>query len=171
MHKIKNISLVLACVRSMSLINDYLLQKSKEFVLPPDANRISPSGKDGIDTLTEKKYLIFGCELIHELVLLMRLRGPVLVTAQALLHRFYSRCSLKRFDVHIVAMASIFLSGKIEGFMHKLSDLINVCYFSMNSRLGLNTESAFVPHNVRISRLIIRFVNMLIMFPFSSLLC
>lgn len=153
----------------MSIINDYLVQKSKEFLIPKDESSVSPSEKDGIGRDTEKNYLIFGCELIHELVILMRLRGPVLVTAQALLHRFYSRCSLKRFDVHIVAMTCIFLAGKVEGFMHKLSDLINVCYFTMLRRLGRAVSTSFVPNDVSLFRLLVSFNTHVFksLFPFQ----
>ena len=74
----------------------------------------SPSKKDGIDAQTETLHRVFGCELIQEAGILLKLPQVVMVTGQNILHRFFYRKSLKRFDSFTVAMGSLLLASKVE---------------------------------------------------------
>ena len=51
----------------------------------------TPSLNDGIDSVTEKIHRIYGCELIQEVGILLRLPQVVMATGQSILHRFYYR--------------------------------------------------------------------------------
>ena len=51
----------------------------------------TPSFNDGIDSKIEKLHRIYGCELIQEAGILLRLPQVVMVTGQSILHRFYYR--------------------------------------------------------------------------------
>lgn len=48
----------------------------------------SPSRKDGIDEVTKTALRIYGCDLIQESGILLRLPQAVMATGQVLLHRF-----------------------------------------------------------------------------------
>ena len=85
-----------------------------DYILPKEYLLVSPSQKDGIDPETEKRHRIFGCELIQEAGILMALPQVVMATGQNILHRFYYRKSLTRFDVFTVAMGCIMLASKVE---------------------------------------------------------
>ncbi len=100
----------------------------------------TPSRKDGIDEETECKLRIYGCELVQECGVLLRLyaashparlwlfwtevesltrnidRRPqvTMATGQVIFHRFYFRQSFKRYDVRYVSLAALFLAAKIE---------------------------------------------------------
>ena len=56
------------------------------------------------------------------------------ITAQTLFQRFYYRRSFTTFDAHIVAMACIFLAGKIEETPKTMRDIINVMYHCKQRR-------------------------------------
>ena len=95
-----------------------------------------PSRKDGVDAPTERAYRIFGCELIAEMALRLHAPQVVAATAQTLLHRFYYRKSLGVYDVHLVALAALFLSGKVEEQPRRMRDILNVCYAAKLRRQG-----------------------------------
>ena len=61
----------------------------------------SPSRKDGISVDTERDQRIYGCELIQEAGILLRLPQAVMATGQVLLHRFYCKVSLVAHDVKV----------------------------------------------------------------------
>lgn len=70
----------------------------------------SPSRKDGISADTERDQRIYGCELIQEAGILLRLPQAVMATGQVLLHRFYCKVSLVAHDVKVrVALTVILL--------------------------------------------------------------
>jgi len=70
----------------------------------------SPSRKDGISADTERDQRIYGCELIQEAGILLRLPQAVMATGQVLLHRFYCKVSLVAHDVKVrVALPVILL--------------------------------------------------------------
>lgn len=81
-------------------------------------------------------YRVAGCELLQEMGILLRLPQVVCATAQTLLHRFYYRKSLAQFDVHIVAIAALFLGAKVEEVPRRMRDVLNVAYHCKLRRQG-----------------------------------
>lgn len=71
------------------------------FYLTPEEVEASPSRADGVDAATEDQLRRFGCGMLQRAVVLLGLPQGVAVTAQVLLHRFYCRRSLKKFDVKV----------------------------------------------------------------------
>ena len=61
----------------------------------------SPSRKDGISSDVEREQRIYGCEMIQEAGILLRLPQAVMATGQVLLHRFYCKVSLVAHDVKV----------------------------------------------------------------------
>ena len=116
-------------------------------ILPPDIlNKKSPSENDCISREVECLHRVFGCELIQEGGILLRLPQVVMVTGQSILHRFFYRLSvisfkyyiylkpilraniirrksLKRFDVFTVAMACVILASKVEETLKTLREV------------------------------------------------
>jgi len=76
----------------------------------------------------ERAYRAWGCELVAEMCVLLSLPPVVAATGQTLLHRFYYRRSLTDFDVHVVAMAVVFLAAKVEENPRRMRDVLNVLY-------------------------------------------
>ncbi|CAM8898432.1 unnamed protein product [Rhodiola kirilowii] len=74
----------------------------------------TPSRKDGIDNETETILRIYGCDLIQESGILLRLPQAVMATGQVLFHRFYCKKSFARFNVKRVAASSVWLASKLE---------------------------------------------------------
>lgn len=106
----------------------------------------SPSSRDGVPAEREAVYREFGCELIAEMCVTLRVPPAVRATASTLLHRFLWRRSLRAFDVHHVAMAAVFLASKVEESMRRMRDVVNVCYAAKQRRThagaaGLETPS------------------------------
>ncbi|CAL5017176.1 unnamed protein product [Urochloa decumbens] len=84
------------------------------FYLTDEQLRDSPSRKDGIDEATETALRVYGCDLIQESGILLRLPQAVMVTAQVLFHRFYCKKSFVRFSAKRVAASCVWLAGKLE---------------------------------------------------------
>ncbi|TYH87957.1 hypothetical protein ES332_D01G154200v1 [Gossypium tomentosum] len=84
------------------------------FYLTDEQLKNSPSSKDGIDGATETTLRIYGCDLIQESGILLKLPQAVMATGQVLFHRFYCKKSFARFDVKIVAASSLWLASKLE---------------------------------------------------------
>lgn len=61
----------------------------------------SPSRKDGVSPEVERDQRIYGCEMIQEAGILLRLPQAVMATGQVLLHRFYCKVSLVAHDVKV----------------------------------------------------------------------
>lgn len=74
----------------------------------------SPSRKDGIDEPTETALRIYGCDLIQESGILLRLPQAVMATGQVIFHRFYCKKSFARFSVKRVAASCVWLASKLE---------------------------------------------------------
>ncbi len=114
-------------------------------LLPPHILNSTPSWRyDNIEPNEETLHRVFGCELIQEAGILLRMSQAVMATGQHLLHRFYyryilptrvyfhiyiffyihvnhstccrihKRKSLKRFDVFTVSMGCFLLASKLE---------------------------------------------------------
>lgn len=84
------------------------------FYLTDDQLTSSPSRKDGIDEDTETTLRIYGCDLIQESGILLRLPQAVMATGQVLFHRFYCKKSFVRFNVKKVAASCVWLASKLE---------------------------------------------------------
>ncbi|THU68653.1 hypothetical protein C4D60_Mb08t06130 [Musa balbisiana] len=69
------------------------------FYLTDEQLKNSPSRKDGIDEETETTLRIYGCDLIQESGILLKLPQAVMATGQVLFHRFYCKKSFARFSV------------------------------------------------------------------------
>jgi hypothetical protein len=97
-------------------------------LLPSEMLEQSPSSRDGVEAAEELLHRAFGCELVQEGGVLLRLPQVVMATAQNLFHRFFYRKTLKRFDAVTVAMGSLLLATKIE---EKPKILREVCIHPM----------------------------------------
>lgn len=71
------------------------------FYLSDEQLADSPSRKDGIDEKTETALRLYGCELIQEGCILLRLPQAVAATGQVVLHRFYCKKSFAKFNVKV----------------------------------------------------------------------
>ncbi|KAL6597907.1 hypothetical protein ACP70R_029895 [Stipagrostis hirtigluma subsp. patula] len=96
------------------------------FYLTDEQLRDSPSRKDGIDEATETALRVYGCDLIQESGILLRLPQAVMATAQVLFHRFYCKKSFVRFSVKRVAASCVWLAGKLEESPRKSKHIIFV---------------------------------------------
>ncbi|CAH2033992.1 unnamed protein product [Thlaspi arvense] len=96
------------------------------FYLPDEQIKSTPSRKDGIDETTEITLRIYGCDLIQEGGILLRLPQAVMATGQVLFHRFYCKKSLAKFDVKIVAASCVWLASKLEENPKKARQVIIV---------------------------------------------
>lgn len=72
-----------------------------DFYLSDEQLQNSPSRQDGVDEATENQLRQFGCDLIQEAGVLLRLPQAVMATAQILLQRFYCKKSLRKLDVKV----------------------------------------------------------------------
>ncbi|KAF4367488.1 hypothetical protein G4B88_003692 [Cannabis sativa] len=96
------------------------------FYLTHDQLQNSPSRKDNIDEPTETTLRIYGCDLIQESGILLRLPQAVMATAQVLFHRFYCKKSFARFNVKKVAASCVWLAAKLEECPRKARQVIIV---------------------------------------------
>ncbi|CAO2192377.1 unnamed protein product [Urochloa humidicola] len=96
------------------------------FYLTDEQLRDSPSRKDGIDEATETALRVYGCDLIQESGILLRLPQAVMATAQVLFHRFYCKKSFVRFSAKRVAASCVWLAGKLEESPRKSKHIIFV---------------------------------------------
>jgi len=112
----------------------------------------SPSRKDGIDQETETMLRLYGCELIQESGILLRLPQAVMATGQVLLHRFYFKKSFARFNVKRVAASCVWLAAKLEESPRKIQQVLNVFHRMECRRENLPLEP-LEPHSKKYSRL------------------
>lgn len=103
------------------------------FYLSQEELTNSPSRKDGIDEETETSLRIYGCELIQESGILLKLPQAVMATGQVLFHRFYCKKSFARFNVKRVAAACVWSAAKLEESPRKIQHFLNV-FHRMESR-------------------------------------
>lgn len=85
----------------------------------------TPSRAHGVGEETEFVQRIYGASLIRASCVLLRLSLSVVVTAQTLLQRFYTKKSLRDYDVKLVVVAAIALACKLEGTDRKLRNVLN----------------------------------------------
>nr|DAD44187.1 TPA_asm: hypothetical protein HUJ06_002417 [Nelumbo nucifera] len=96
------------------------------FYLTDEQLKNSPSRKDGIDEATETTLRIYGCDLIQESGILLRLPQAVMATGQVLFHRFYCKKSFARFNVKRVAASCVWLASKLEENPRKAKQVLIV---------------------------------------------
>ncbi|XP_019187832.1 PREDICTED: uncharacterized protein LOC109182188 isoform X2 [Ipomoea nil] len=84
------------------------------FYLTDEQLKNSPSRRYGIDEATERTLRIYGCDLIQESGILLKLPQAVMATGQVLFHRFYCKKSFSHFNVKIVAASCVWLASKLE---------------------------------------------------------
>lgn len=111
------------------------------FYLTDEQLSNSPSRKDGIDEPTETNLRIYGCDLIQESGILLRLPQAVMATGQVLFHRFYCKKSFARFGVKRVAASCIWLASKLEESPRKMKHIILVFH-----RMECRRENLAVEH-------------------------
>jgi len=101
----------------------------------------SPSSRHGVDVKTETVHRAWGCTLICEAGVLLKLPQVAVATAQNLLHRFYWRKSLKAtlFDAFTIAMACLFLATKIEENPRTLRQVLYVFHHLYRKRKFRNS--------------------------------
>ncbi|TMW68348.1 hypothetical protein Poli38472_005816 [Pythium oligandrum] len=97
-------------------------------VLPEAILARSPSQQDGVSAHEERDHRFWGCELIEEAGILLRLPQVVMVTAQTMLQRFYYRKSLRDFDAFRVAIGCLFLAAKVEEQPKRMREVVSVFY-------------------------------------------
>lgn len=95
------------------------------FYISADAAKATPSRAHDVDEETEFVQRIYGASLIRSACTLLQAPLSTVITAQTLLHRFYSKRSLTEYDVKLVAAASIALACKLEEKDRKLRDVLN----------------------------------------------
>eukprot|EP00249_Psilotum_nudum_P024635 c29246_g1_i1 orf=3982-4536(-) len=96
------------------------------FHLLEEQIRNSPSVKDGISEDTETVLRLYGCELIQESGIMLKLPQAVMATGQVLFHRFYCKKSFARFNVKRVAASCVWLAAKLEESSRKIQHVLNV---------------------------------------------
>ncbi|CAK9143118.1 unnamed protein product [Ilex paraguariensis] len=110
------------------------------FYLTDEQLKNSPSRKDGLDEATEKTLRIYGCDLIQESGILLRLPQAVMATGQVLFQRFYCKKSFARFNVKRVAASCVWLASKLEESPRKARHVLIVFHRMECRREGLPIE-------------------------------
>ncbi|RWR81531.1 cyclin-L1-1-like protein [Cinnamomum micranthum f. kanehirae] len=111
------------------------------FYLTDEQLKNSPSRKDGIDESTETTLRIYGCDLIQESGVLLRLPQAVMATGQVLFHRFYCKKSFARFNVKRVAASCVWLASKLEESPRKAKHVLMVFHRMECRRENLPIEN------------------------------
>lgn len=70
-------------------------------LVPRKLQQRTPSICDGLSREMEISQRIYGCQLIQKAGVLLKLEAVTVASAQTILHRFYYRKSLKKFDVRV----------------------------------------------------------------------
>ncbi|WKY12037.1 hypothetical protein Q1695_003530 [Nippostrongylus brasiliensis] len=87
-----------------------------------------PSLADGMDRETEKNLRFFGCTLIQEGAVLLKLPQVAAATGQILFQRFYYLKSFLKFRYEHTVMACLLLASKIEEEPRRTRDVYNTFY-------------------------------------------
>jgi len=83
---------------------------------------------------------LFGCDLIQQATILLKLPQVTGATAQTYFHRFYARASFAKYDVQATSRACLFLATKNEETQRRSREVINVFHHLEQRRLGLPYE-------------------------------
>ncbi|KAJ1432928.1 cyclin-like protein [Ochromonadaceae sp. CCMP2298] len=100
--------------------------------------RGTPSALNGVSAEEEKRHRVFGCELVAQAVTVLRLPHVVAITGQNILHRFFYRKSMLRFDVFTVAMGAVLLGAKVEEQFKTLREILFAFHHIYAARRGLS---------------------------------
>ncbi|KAL6523620.1 Cyclin-L1-1 [Orobanche gracilis] len=111
------------------------------FYLTDEELKNSPSSKDGINEATETTLRIYGCDLIQESGILLKLPQAVMATGQVLFHRFYCKKSFARFNVKRVAASCVWLASKLEESPRRARQVLTVFH-----RMECRRESLPIEH-------------------------
>eukprot|EP00291_Cryptomonas_curvata_P028921 CAMPEP_0172213474 /NCGR_PEP_ID=MMETSP1050-20130122/37613_1 /TAXON_ID=233186 /ORGANISM="Cryptomonas curvata, Strain CCAP979/52" /LENGTH=243 /DNA_ID=CAMNT_0012894311 /DNA_START=98 /DNA_END=825 /DNA_ORIENTATION=- len=117
-----------------------ILEDREVFANNPDLLINTPSRKDGIDEATETALRIYGCELIQEAGILLRMHQTAMATGQILFHRFYFRCSFRKCDARVVAKAALLMASKVEEQPRQAPDILSVFHAAGLARKGARPE-------------------------------
>lgn len=104
------------------------------FYLSNEQATATPSRQDNITESQEFIQRAYGCELIQECGILLRLSQVVMATAQVFFHRFYHRCSLAKYNHIWMAAAALFLACKVEEQLRRLRQVVSVVYYCFTKR-------------------------------------
>lgn len=74
-----------------------------KFIISNEDLENSPSRKDGLSKEMEEQLRFYGCEIICEACVLLRLSQVVSASGQTYFHRFYALESFRRHDVKVRA--------------------------------------------------------------------
>jgi len=85
---------------------------------------------------TEFDLRLVGCELIQTSGRLLKLPQTAMATAQTLFHRYYYIKSFVKNPMQFYAMASVFLSSKVEECPRRIRDVMNVFHHIKQVRGG-----------------------------------
>ncbi|KAJ5078717.1 hypothetical protein M0811_14742 [Anaeramoeba ignava] len=85
----------------------------------------TPSNKDGVSDEDERKIRVYGAILIRKIGLILKLPHYTIATAQTIFQRFYYTKSIKRIEVKVISMASVFLASKIDETPRRIVHIIN----------------------------------------------
>jgi hypothetical protein len=107
---------------------------TRYIVLPEEILSNSPSLQDDIPPKVERDHRFWGCELIQEAGILLRLPQVVMATGQTIFQRFFYRKSLKEYDAFRTAMGALFLAAKVEEKSKRMSELVTVFYAILRRR-------------------------------------
>ncbi|CDI80039.1 cyclin, putative [Eimeria acervulina] len=102
-------------------------------LVPRKLQQRTPSIRDGLSWELELSQRIYGCHLIQRAGVLLRLEAVTVASAQTILHRFYYRKSLKKFDVRLVATSSLLLACKLEEDPRRVRSLIDIVQLLANA--------------------------------------
>ncbi|RNA24968.1 cyclin-L1 isoform X3, partial [Brachionus plicatilis] len=112
----------------------------------------TPSMKDKIPYDVEFDLRLTGCELIQTSGRLLKLPQTAMATGQVLFHRFYYSKSFVKNPMEYYAMASIFLSTKIEECPRRVRDVLNVFHHIKQVRSGKIIKPMSIDENYHIAK-------------------
>lgn len=110
------------------------------FYITPEQSLNTPSRRDGISERTERQLRAYAGELMQEATILLKLPQVVYSTGSVLFHRFFSRHSLKKYNVRLYAMACVYLAAKTEEHVRKMREFLAVFLNMKQRREGLTKE-------------------------------
>ena len=87
---------------------------------------IRPSEYSGFSLEEENNLRFFGCELIQDGGIMLKLPQVTIVTGMELFHRFYFRASFSDINIQQSVPACLFLASKLEETFKKICDVISV---------------------------------------------
>ena len=108
----------------INYLNSDLIENYEKVYLPLDVIRISQL--HGMSLEEEENFRLYGCELIQEGGIMLKLPQITMTTAMFIFHRFFFNVSFLQVDLKTVATASLFLATKLEETPKKIRDIVSV---------------------------------------------